>query len=150
MLIYLNSVNKNSPGFWFNVFVMYISQSPNHITWPSTFQIAHPSITVTSQWTRWRLKSPAPWLFTQPTGQAQITIVYSTVYSGADKKKKHQSYASLAFVRWIHRWPVNSPHEWPVTRKIFPFDDVIMHSDETDGLWKPLLLNDNRFYYWPL
>ena len=23
--------------------------------------------------------------------------------------------------------PVNSPHTWPVTRKIFPFDDVIMN-----------------------
>ena len=26
----------------------------------------------------------------------------------------------------IHRWPVNSLHKWPVTRKMFPFDDVIM------------------------
>ena len=26
----------------------------------------------------------------------------------------------------IHRGPVNSPHKWPVTRKMFPFDDVIM------------------------
>ena len=26
----------------------------------------------------------------------------------------------------IHRWPVNSPHKGPVTRKMFPFDDVIM------------------------
>ena len=52
-----------------------------------------------------------------------LTIVYSTVYSGADKKI---SSASLAFVRGIHRWPVNSPHKWPVTRKMFPFDDVIM------------------------
>ena len=34
--------------------------------------------------------------------------------------------ASLAFVRGIHRAQVNSPHKWPVTRKIFPFDDVIM------------------------
>ena len=34
--------------------------------------------------------------------------------------------ASLAFVRGIHRWPVNSPQKWPVTRKMFPFDDVIM------------------------
>ena len=25
-------------------------------------------------------------------------------------------------------WPVNSPHKWPVTRKMFPFDDVIMHT----------------------
>ena len=54
-----------------------------------------------------------------------LTIVYSTVYSGADQRK-HQSSASLAFVRGIHRWPVNSPHKGPVTRKMFPFDDVIM------------------------
>ena len=54
-----------------------------------------------------------------------LTIVYSTVYSGADQRK-HQSFESLAFVRGIHRWPVNSPHERPVTRKMFPFDDVIM------------------------
>ena len=54
-----------------------------------------------------------------------LTIVYSTVYSGADQRK-HQSSASLAFVRGIHRWPAKSPHKWPVTRKMFPFDDVIM------------------------
>ena len=47
-----------------------------------------------------------------------LTIVYSTVYSGADQRK-HQSSTSLAFVRGIHR---------PVTRKMFPFDDVIMLS----------------------
>ena len=54
-----------------------------------------------------------------------LTIVCSTVYSGADQSK-HQSSASLAFVWGIHRGPVNSPHKWPVTRKMFPFDDVIM------------------------
>ena len=54
-----------------------------------------------------------------------LTIVYSTVYSGADQRK-HQSSASLAFVLGIHRSPVNSPHKWPVTRKMFPFDDVII------------------------
>ena len=54
-----------------------------------------------------------------------LTIVYSTVYSGA-YERKHQSYASLAFVWGIHRGPVNSSHKWPVTRKMFPFDDVIM------------------------
>ena len=52
-------------------------------------------------------------------------IVYSTVYSDADQRK-HESSVSLAFVRGIHRGPVNSPHKWPVTRKMFPFDDVIM------------------------
>ena len=55
-----------------------------------------------------------------------LTIVYSTVYSDADQRE-HQSSASLAFVWGIHRGPVNSPHKWPVTRKMFPFDDVIMH-----------------------
>ena len=54
-----------------------------------------------------------------------LTIVYSTIYSGVDQRK-HQSSASLAFVRGIHRWPVNSPHKWPVTRKMFSFDDVII------------------------
>ena len=54
-----------------------------------------------------------------------LAIVYSTVYSGADQRK-HQSPASLALVRGIHRGPVNSPHKWPVTRIMFPFDDVIM------------------------
>ena len=56
-----------------------------------------------------------------------LTIVYSIVYSDADQRK-HQSSASLAFVRGIHRGPVNSPHKWPVTRKTFPSDDVIMYT----------------------
>ena len=47
-----------------------------------------------------------------------LTIVYSTVYSGADQRK-HQSSASLTSVRGIHRRPVNFPHKWPVTRKCF-------------------------------
>ena len=38
-----------------------------------------------------------------------LTVVYSTVYSDADQRK-HQS----------------SPHKGPVTRKMFPFDDVFM------------------------
>ena len=55
-----------------------------------------------------------------------LTIVYSNVYSEADKRK-HQSSASLAFVRGIRRGPVTSPHKGSVTRKMFPFDDVIMN-----------------------
>ena len=54
-----------------------------------------------------------------------LTIVYSTVYSGA-YQRKHQSSASLAFARGIHRRPANSPHKWPITRKMFPCDGVIM------------------------
>ena len=60
-----------------------------------------------------------------PSQITSLTIVYSTVYSDADQRK-HQSSASLAFARGIHRGPVNSPHKWAVMRKMFPFDDVIM------------------------
>ena len=58
---------------------------------------------------------------------SQITSVW-TVYSigSGVNQRKHQSSAFLAFVRGIHRSPVNSPHKAPVTRKMFPFDDVIM------------------------
>ena len=56
-----------------------------------------------------------------------VSIICSPVCSDADQRQ-HQSSASLAFVRGIHRGPVNSPHKWPVTRKMFPFDDVIMVS----------------------
>ena len=59
----------------------------------------------------------------------QLTIVYSIAYSDADQRK-HQSSATLAFVWGIHRWPVNSPHKRPVTRKVFPLDDVIMNTDK--------------------
>ena len=58
---------------------------------------------------------------------SSLMFVYSTVYAGTDQRK-HQSSASLAFVRGIHRWPMNSPHKEPVTRKVFPFDDIIMYA----------------------
>ena len=68
---------------------------------------------------------PTEMLLNTHTSQiTSLTIVYSRVYWGADKK--HQSSGSLAFVRGSHRWPVNSPRKRPVTRKMFPFDDVIM------------------------
>ena len=59
-----------------------------------------------------------------------LTIVYSTVYSGA-QKRKYQSPVSLAFVTEIHRWPVNFPHKGPVTPKIFylmtsPWECIIL------------------------
>ena len=60
-----------------------------------------------------------------------LTIVYSTIFSGADQRT-HQTSASLAFVREIHRWPMHSLYKWPVKRKMFPFDDVIMNYEEID------------------
>ena len=82
-----------------------------------------------SEWWRFRQKDISHYddvtMSLMASQITNLTIVYSTVYSGADQRK-HQSSASLAFVRGIHRGPVNSPHKRPVTRKIFPFDDVIM------------------------
>ena len=64
-----------------------------------------------------------------------LTIVHSIIYSDGDQGK-HQSASSLAF-RGIHRGPVNFPHKWPVTRKLFPFDDVIMEVN-------PMVTSDSR------
>ena len=74
-------------------------------------------ITMTSWWTRWRLKSPASRVFTQPFIQSQI---------------KENIKAPRHWPLWggIHRSPVNSPHKGPVTRKMSPFDDVIMSSGQ--------------------
>ena len=77
---------------------------------------------------------------------SQITslpVVCSIVYSDVNQRK-HQSSASLAFVREIHRGPVNFPHKWPVTRKMFPFDDVIM-DDGLSACSYQLFLNQYHF-----
>ena len=67
-----------------------------------------------------------------------LTIFYSTVYSRRRTKKRQRS-TSQAFVQGIHRWPVNSLHKGPVTRKMFPLDDVTMWMQ---GM--PTSLDENR------
>ena len=79
-----------------------------------------------------------------------LTSVYSTVYSGTDQRK-HQSSASLAFVRGIHRWPLNSPHKGPVTRKMFPFDGVIIGWDFGPSEFSlNIMTHHTSFTYWGL
>ena len=43
--------------------------------------------------------------------------------------KRHQSSASLAFCAGNSPMTVNYPHKGPVTRKMFPFDDVIVQTN---------------------
>ena len=62
-----------------------------------------------------------------------ISIVCSTACLGVDQRK-HQRSASLAFVRGIHRYPLNSLHKGQVTRKMFPFDDVIMKKNAFESV----------------
>ena len=42
------------------------------------------------------------------------------------RSKETSKLCVTGLLRGIHRWPVNSPHKGPVTRKMFPFDDVIV------------------------
>ena len=71
-----------------------------------------------------------------------VSAVSSTVCSGVDERK-HQSSVSIALVRGIHQLPVNSLHKGPVTREMFPFDDVItgdpLHSRALAHSRAPLL-----------
>ena len=97
MLPKINKMSANERG-----------QNPGALTIHSTFFINHYDDVIMTM------------LASQITS---LTVVYSIVYSGVNQRK-HQSSASLAFVREIHRGPVNFPHKWPVTRKMFPFDDV--------------------------
>ena len=80
-------------------------------------------------WTQWRRCQIPPLLWRHNGGECvsnhQPCICLLNHLFGVDQRK-HQSSASLAFVWGIHRGPVNSPHKGSVTRKMFPFDDVIM------------------------
>ena len=73
-----------------------------------------------------------------------VSIAKSTVCLGADQRK-HQSSVSLAFVMGIHRWLVNSPHKGPVTRKMFPFDDVIIQFGFPWFLWPQVTWRFSHF-----
>ena len=83
-------------------------------------------LTIKANWKQWIGRYITVIMGAMASQITSLTNVYSIVYSGSDKRK-HLSPASLAFVWGVHRWPANSPYKWPVTRKIFPFDDVIMY-----------------------
>ena len=95
----------------------------------------HQGILASLIWSRWAVPYSLRWHHNGRDGVSnhQPDIIYLTVYSSADQRKS-QSFASLAFVRGIHRWPVNSPHKWPGTRKMFSFDDVIMSPPSLFGV----------------
>ena len=77
-------------------------------------------ITMTSEEAWGRLKTLSSLLFTQPIVQAQI--------KESIKAPRH---------RPLWRYPVNSLHKGPVTRKMFAFDDVIMPVNNPKSLrWR--------------
>ena len=75
-----------------------------------------------------------------------LTIVYSTIYSDEDQRKKFKA---------PRPWPLcgsllNSPHKWQVTRKMFPFDDVIMLHGFITGTGESLSLKYRWAITYPL
>ena len=80
-----------------------------------------------------------------------VSMVCSTVCSGADLRKHHSS-APQSFVTGIHRRPVNSPHKGPVMRKNFPFDDITIYKFSRALSWKTsLCLESNisrNLFFW--
>ena len=89
-------------------------------------------------------------------------------HNGCDSVSNHQAHDCLpnrlfrrrskktSKLRVTGLWgPVNSPHWWPVTRKMFPFDDVIMWflfirvlHDSWVGIHLSVCFNENYFYYY--
>ena len=110
--------------------------TPNHTPWVVLYVITCQNrllefifITMTSWWARWRLKSPASPLFAQRLVLLQI---------------KENIKAPC---RWpLCGWPVNSPYTRPVTRKMFPFDDVIMPKRRTLSVVAPSYQNPQNPY----
>ena len=82
------------------------------------------------KWWGWWFVTPSRPLWRHCNGLAMTrTTIWVSYYfvqalNITTDQRKHQSSASLAFVRGIHRWLVNSPHKGSVTRKMFSFDDV--------------------------
>ena len=110
---------------WAATLHCFISAFPARVVVFVTFEHPYTMLDNISVWIKC-LKHYDDVIMTMLASQiTSLPVVCSIVYSDVNQRK-HQSSASLAFVREIHRGPVNFPHKWPVTRKMFPFDDVIM------------------------
>ena len=71
---------------------------------------------------------PLHWRHNEPGGVSNHQPhdgLFNRSFRSRSKKTSKLRVTGLC-VRGIHRWPVNSPHKWPITRKMSPFDDVIM------------------------
>ena len=110
--------------------------------------IIHPEDTEPDEGDMWLPQRPLQWRHNEHDGVSNHPPRDTIVYSGANQRKQ-QSFASLAFVWGSHRWPVNFPHKWPVTRKKFPFDDVIMSKEtlnDTDKIESPTKRNPCEYF----
>ena len=64
-----------------------------------------------------------------------------------DRSKKTSKLRVIGLCAGTSPGPVNSPHKWPVTRKMLPFDDVIMIEHLSTTSWKiPRIFEGERWY----
>ena len=100
-----------------------------YVKWTFHLCVSHYDISVHWCWHRlWHISLiTLLWRHTARDGVSndQPHDCLRNLFLGAHQRK-HRRSASLAFVRGIHRWSVNPPRKWPVTRKILPCDDVIV------------------------
>ena len=91
------------------------------------------SESISTSWCRPRFILATPSLRWRHSGCDSVSnhqphdCLLNRLFRRRSKKTSKLRVTGLFFVRGIHRGPVNSPHKWPVTRKMFPFDDVIMY-----------------------
>ena len=123
-------------AWWCQAASHYLSQCWPRSMWP--YGITKPQwvhTIIPDLWIQWQMQ-PCICRVTQAHSSTHYNDVIMSVMvsqitslmivcSGTDQRKHHSS-ALQAFVRGIHWWPVNSPHKGPVTRTMFPFDDIIM------------------------
>ena len=125
-------VRKKVPGNSFpHSVTIIISSNPdlparNIISIIPIFRSAN--ITVTSQWARWRLYSPASRLLTEPIVQAQITENDQAQIAENIKVPRHwRLWGKFAGDRWIPLTKASNPISFPVY-------DVIMMTSATTML----------------
>ena len=83
-------------------------------------------------------------LVSQITG---VSMVCLTVCSGVDKKNTSKLRVT-GLCEGNSPVTAEFPHKWPVTRKMFPFDDVIMVSNNCPGTKEATLENAGKLVTW--
>ena len=120
-------ISKNKPNAYLCTIANRVTHSYDLKSMQSFICSCHVSTVLSTLWAFQKMMGPLQWRHNEHDGVSNHQprdCLLNRLFS-ADQRKHHSS-ASLAFWRGIHRWPVNSPHRGPVTRKRFPFDDVIM------------------------
>ena len=99
---------SNLPCDWPSTAWAYSEQEMENGTW-SGMRSTYTTMVITSRWRHMNVMK------SQITGHPTVCL---TAY--ADPHERYIKVRITGPLRWIHRWPVNSPHKGPVTHKKNP------------------------------